>query len=306
MYPLSLFWKEGANMLGIDCASADDAGTADWSKAIEGGPLRFAIVRGAYGDVPDATFDRSWRALENRGGREARTCSYGSRSADMPSRLTPTSRPSVSQARSVHSIGRTFHRRSTSSSRPRRDGKERSNCRPGARVGRGRVAGPVRRIRHCTDDYTSARVWSEDLNDVPAPDFLESPLWLAKPWPWAVRSKAQLDTAVFADGKLNPAVPSPWGNQWFIHQYQGDALGFPGFASTVDINRFRPILPGSVGDHVKWIQRHLGACESGVFDAATQGAVVAFQRANALTADGIAGPRTFALLCRNAQSVQPS
>jgi peptidoglycan hydrolase-like protein with peptidoglycan-binding domain len=145
--------------------------------------------------------------------------------------------------------------------------------------------------------YTSERIWVEEFDNAPAPRLIESPLWLAKPWPWAVRTLARRDAAFFADGRHDPRVPRPWGSQWFIHQYQGDALGFPGFSATVDINRFRTTSDGAAGDHVKWMQRRLGIDESGAFDAATREAAVAHQSANGLVADGIVGPKTFASLC---------
>src|SRR5262249_47409417 len=100
-------------------------------------------------------------------------------------------------------------------------------------------------------------------------------------------------------GRLDPPVPPPWGDatNWWVHQYQGDALGFPGFSSTVDVNRFNPMVQGAAGDRVKWVQRRLGLAESGELDETMRKKVVAHQRAKGLTPDGIIGPRTFATLC---------
>src|SRR4249919_1120856 len=73
--------------------------------------------------------------------------------------------------------------------------------------------------------YTSARVWREDLANLPAPDLVESPLWLARYPFW--KGTAVYDPRHFAGGRLNPPVPPPWGDptNWWIHQYQGDAVG---------------------------------------------------------------------------------
>jgi GH25 family lysozyme M1 (1,4-beta-N-acetylmuramidase) len=95
--------------------------------------------------------------------------------------------------------------------------------------------------------YTSARVWRDDLKNLPAPEMEDSPLWAVrypfKPGP------PRRDSAAFDDGALDPRVPPPWrdpGN-WWIHQYQGDAVGFPGFNGKVDMNRFQPMIKGANG-----------------------------------------------------------
>jgi peptidoglycan hydrolase-like protein with peptidoglycan-binding domain len=108
------------------------------------------------------------------------------------------------------------------------------------------------------------------------------------------------DAAAFASGKLDPPVPPPWGDagNWWIHQYQGDATNFPGFSGNVDMNRFNVAFKGARGARVRWIQRRLGVTENGAFDAATEGAVRAFQDDNDLVSDGVVGPRTFAYLAR--------
>ena len=94
-------------------------------------------------------------------------------------------------------------------------------------------------------------------------------------------------------------VPRPWGDatNWWIHQYQGDALGLPGFTGTVDMNRFATTAPGARGDRVKWMQRRLGIAQSGAFDATTEAALRAFQATNGVAATGVVDLATFALLC---------
>jgi len=141
--------------------------------------------------------------------------------------------------------------------------------------------------------YTSGRVWHEDLKDLPAPDLIESPLWLAR-YPYK-KGKAVLHPKAKA-----PPIPKPWGDatNWWIHQYQGDATGLPGFPSgNVDLNRFHMMTAGESGDRVKWVQRRLGITESGTFDAAMEKALRAFKAKKGLPSDAVIDPATFAYLC---------
>lgn len=152
--------------------------------------------------------------------------------------------------------------------------------------------------------YTSARVWKEDLRNLPAGAMRASPLWLAKPWPWAIHTPANLSGDRFTNGANDPAVPPPWGDNgnWWIHQYQGDAFPMTGFKNTVDLNRFNVMRQGERGDRVKWVQARLGGAISpwtdvdGIFGSHTLESVKAFQREHLLVADGAIGPKTFATL----------
>lgn len=146
--------------------------------------------------------------------------------------------------------------------------------------------------------YTSARVWKEDLDNLDAPDLVESPLWLARYY-GDVRQPATLSAALFADGRHDPPIPPPWGDHdnFWMHQYRGDALGVPGMSNTVDLNRFNSLREGTRGERVKWTQRRLGIPPSGHFDDAMARAVIAYQRDHQLDPDGVIGPRTFARLC---------
>jgi peptidoglycan hydrolase-like protein with peptidoglycan-binding domain len=144
--------------------------------------------------------------------------------------------------------------------------------------------------------YTSARVWNEGLANLPAPDLAESPLWV-KYYPFR-KGPVRRDPRAFAGGRLDPPVPPPWGDagNWWIHQYQGDAVGVPGFSSTADMNRFNTTIRGAAGGRVRWVQRRLGVPPNGVFDAATELALRAFQQNKGVAADGELDPRTFAFL----------
>ena len=147
--------------------------------------------------------------------------------------------------------------------------------------------------------YTSQNVWNQ-LSDPLAPDLSESPLWV-KDYPFNP-GPPRLSWPV-----PPPRLPRPWqertkpvpkGNNWWIHQYQGDATGLPGFSTAkVDMNRFNTMVRGEVGDRVKWVQVRLGIAQSGVFDASMEIALRAFQRSNGLVESSIIDPRTFAYLC---------
>lgn len=144
--------------------------------------------------------------------------------------------------------------------------------------------------------YTSARVWHEDLHDLPAGEMVDSPLWLAKPWPKEIRTRPDLEGSIFATGKLDPVVPLPWGaGCWWMHQYQGDAIGLSGFPNTVDLSRFRSMKLGEQGPRVEWASGRLGK-KTMVFDARMRQAVIALQAEAGIAQDGVIGPVTFSHL----------
>lgn len=146
--------------------------------------------------------------------------------------------------------------------------------------------------------YTSDRVWREDLGNMPAGEMADSPLWVAKPWPWQVHSRAQLSDTPFQTGRWQPPVPKPWGaGNWWLHQYQGDAYPAPGFSNTVDLSRFNMMVVGDSGPRVEWVQRRLGMAVTGVYDGAMAGRVLEFQKNSKLVADAVIGPKTFAAIC---------
>jgi hypothetical protein len=159
--------------------------------------------------------------------------------------------------------------------------------------------------------YTSRRVWDgEDqdaldadgrvvaaagvgLGSVAALALAHCPLWLAQ-YHVGYRQPAKLDAS-----PPWPPTPAAWGegNHW-VHQEQGDATGVPGFSSTIDLNRFRPMYLGETGPRVRWIQQRLGLVEGapGVCDSVTCDAIAEYQAAVGLEADRVIGPRTFARL----------
>lgn len=139
--------------------------------------------------------------------------------------------------------------------------------------------------------YTSTRVWKEDLGDLDSQPFESSPLWIKTGYVYKAGNRPHPESCPATPGEL----PRPWqpsrvlGPGAWVHQYQGDAKGYPGFSSTVDCNRFlvrdctkQAVQPGS------WIAQRLATynCSD----------VVTFQRACGLSVDGVIGPATFAML----------
>lgn len=296
--PFSEMGDHRCMIFGIDTASVAGNRNPDWMKAKATGPISFALIRSNFGTTPDKSFSREWPRIRDaglvRGAYLFLRFPRGRKSA-------PT--PEDQAAAAIDTIG----------------DLEEGDLPPALDVefpGNGRSETGLS-VQACMEGvqqawealqaaygcpplvYTSARVWRDDLKNAPVNGLGDSPLWLAR-FPFRLGRPAIRDASVFDDGAHDPPVPKPWGDAglWWIHQYQGDALEFPGFNGKVDMNRFNAARPGSRGDRIGWLQRRLGIAETEVFDSATQAAVRAFQTARELSADGIVGPRTFAFLAR--------
>jgi hypothetical protein len=134
--------------------------------------------------------------------------------------------------------------------------------------------------------YTSLQQWLDHFGDLDAPALGACPLWLKTPYYW----KARRPPDVHNVGPLGE-LPRPWkahgsAGAW-AQQFQGDALGWSGFSSTVDLSTF---LPAQAGDpRWSWVV-------SRFFSKAPN--LPAWQSTHGLAADGIVGPRTFAALCQ--------
>lgn len=138
--------------------------------------------------------------------------------------------------------------------------------------------------------YTSARVWAEDLKNRPAEALGHLPLWVKTPY--VVRARQPVTLAGLAADVSSGLIPPPWHGRAWIQQFQGDAVGFPGFSSTVDVNRFLPYrdTPGDTSHHdprADWVHSRLAGRS-----------IQAYQEANGLVPDGVVGPKTFAVLAR--------
>ena len=280
-------------IVGIDYASVDGNRPPDFNaiKAAArsaGSSVGFAILRGAWGTSPDDTIGRDWKRASDagivcgaylylrlpKGGYKESAEDQVHVFADVVGALTdrnlvPTI--DVEDSGLPAQVELDFVRRAWESMRS--------------------IYGVPPMI------YTSNRVWVEDLKNLPAGDMVDSPLWLAKPWPWVVHAPAVLSGDPFKGGKYDPTVPQSWGpKNWWIHQYQGDARPVPGFSNTVDLSRFNLMRQGETGARVAWVQRRLGMIADGQFSAAMATRVKAFQVQSHLDADAVIGPKTFAAI----------
>ena len=284
-------------IFGVDTASVAGNRNPDWTKAKALGPIGFACVRSNYGTAPDKVFARDWPLL-----KEAGLVRGAYLFLRFPRGGKPAPPPEAQAAAAIATIGDLEDGDLPPTVDVEFPGKGRSETGLSAPacLERVRVACAALADRYGVPPliYTSARVWRDDLANLPADDLTDSPLWLARYFFKA--GPAVRDAALFAGGKLDPPVPRRWGDagDWWIHQYQGDATKLPGFTGRVDMNRFNVAFKGTRGARVGWAQRRLGIAETGKFDTATDGAVRSFQKDRGLVADGVIGPRTFAYLAR--------
>lgn len=155
--------------------------------------------------------------------------------------------------------------------------------------------------------YTSHVQWhdSNGLGGPDSPELDDVILW--QKTPYRLQARQPLDTVPTREPHFGAAawdthdywkVPRPWTDQdLWIHQYQGDCLGFPGFDKTVDVNHFHDVsaTTGSLMQ-VKWLQRRLNLLQTGWWDTRTGDAVRLFQSSRGLVADGVVGVATFSAL----------
>jgi len=131
--------------------------------------------------------------------------------------------------------------------------------------------------------YTAPYFWKDTVGN--PPDFVDYPLWIAH------------------YGVETPQVPATWGGKnWLIHQYAGDVSNIPGVSGDGDLNRFNTIQQTLSGSLIKDIQQRLknlnkpeydpGNVDGG-FGLKTKNAIIAFQKAHNLQADGIVGVKTW-------------
>lgn len=97
-------------------------------------------------------------------------------------------------------------------------------------------------------------------------------------------------------------APPVWDRAgvWF-QQHDGDAVGFPGFSKTVDVDRFFG-LDAPQGDtlvsdpRVTWLQGKLGVPQNGTYGPVTEAAVRALQGRSNLPQTGAVDVATFAVV----------
>jgi GH25 family lysozyme M1 (1,4-beta-N-acetylmuramidase) len=288
---------DGSLVLGLDTASVGENRDPDWGRAASGAGIRFGIIRSNWGTYPDPTFGRDWPKMKAAGMVRGAYLflrfhhpKYGAapdpaaQAKTLCQKVGPLEQSDLPPSLDVEFPGGLAATRSSA-----------EVCLEGVRK-----AWKVLKEFYGAAPlvYTSGRVWHEDLQDLAAPDLRESPLWLAR-YPYR-KGPAVLNPTIFAGGKNSPPVPKPWGDadNWWIHQYQGDAVRLPGFPSgNVDLNRFNVLKAGARGDRVRWVQRRLGVAETGGLDPETERALRAFREAKGLGAAPEVDLRTFAFLC---------
>lgn len=295
-------------MIGIDTASVAGNKPIDWHKARKAG-VEFAIHRVSYGSWKDRTFANEWDRI-----KEAGVVRGAYAFLRFPRKGKPPVPSPAEQAKAFcHHLGAVEPGDLPIALDVEFPGKGRADTgRTASQLLQGvRKAWQVLRSQYGVPPllYTSARVWLDDLSNLAAPDLVESPLWLA-------RYYVKTGKAVFTKGAgilQQPPVPPPWAGEdekrtvyrnmkytcdnWWFHQYQGNATKCPGFSGKVDMNLFIPVSLGAKGERVRWIERRLNIPVTGEYTKVTEQAVQNFQATKPLITDGIVNVRTFAYLC---------
>lgn len=269
-------------ILGVDYASVDENAAPDFAAAKKYG-VSFVIVRGTYGTWLDPCVQRDWEAIKNNGlirGAYMFPAYTGDPVAQAkgfcktigplgPGDLPPT----LDVEFPGHGIADT--------------GKT-----PAQALAWLEAAAQVLLDTYGTlINYTSGRVWHEDLHDIQSKLFSQSHNWLAR-YTYGTHQAPHLD------GNLLPGVVPPQlgdADDYWIQQVQGDAWYVPGFKQ-VDLNVFRVLAQGAKGERVRFVQRVIGLpteAQDGGLGSETVAAVIGYQQRKGLTADGIVGLKTF-------------
>jgi hypothetical protein len=276
--------------LGPDVASVDGLGDRpDWSKAKWDGHAQFVILRATYGSVPDSKYKQYAAQLQllNIPFSAYGFLRFG---ANMPS-------PETQGHALLDQVGTISRRRfppaiDVEGSRGGLTSAEQLDwvIRAATTVRNGIGAWPLL--------YTSRVYWIDPagLSNLHAPELAECLGWW-KHWPYPEKTAAHYDPNEIA--KLaEPPCPPPWGNQWGVHQFQGDALHYPGLINTCDINRVHVSQQNDSNDTVRWIQRRAGGLiVDGQFGPKTAMRIAEIQKDNGLVVDSIVGLATMSVLC---------
>jgi len=150
--------------------------------------------------------------------------------------------------------------------------------------------------------YTSYNQWY-DLGLPQAPWASRCPLWIKtayrleakQPVDQVAPKQPHVDYDAMHDPRNHERIPPPWHDAgWWFHQWQGDAVGFPGASKTVDMDHFHTAQKGDSDSRIKMLRRKLGLKDGVVFDDDLDAAVRQFQKDSGLLVDGVVGPATFA------------
>jgi peptidoglycan hydrolase-like protein with peptidoglycan-binding domain len=285
--------------LGIDTYGLDGNRIRDWARAKAQVPISFAFFRSNFGTFPDTAYKKEWPRIKSAGLIGGAYLFLRFPNPEVDKKYGPSPAPAKQAQALIDTVGR-IH---PSDFPPTIDvefpngGREITGMTAQECLDHVRIAWKVLKdyYRAAPIIYTSERVWREELKNLRALDLIESPLWL-KDYPFR-EGPARYSKEVV---RFKPRVPAHWGDitNWWIHQYQGDAVKLPGFATgNVDMNRFNTLVKGASGDQVKWVQRRLGITVNGLFDAAMETALARFQHSRNLPATPVVDPQTFAYLC---------
>jgi hypothetical protein len=267
--------------IGIDTASVDENGNPYWERAAMPGHCRFVGLRAAEGMTPDPSYPTYRRQLD------ALAIPNFPYLRLVPGvTLTPPDQVMFAIKTVIGVLNQTYFPLALDIEGDRR-GLTAAQWRDWV-VQAAIVARDIMGVYPML--YTSRTYWADPdgMNGLPAPELVHCLGWW-KFWPYPVDADAVYDPAT-VDQLHPPPVPTPWGGQWGIQQYQGDAVNYPGFRSTVDMNRLHIVREGDTGDTVKWIQRRLkNLVIDGIFGPKTAEAVRGFQTLKRIAADGIVG-----------------
>ena len=284
--PSNLIRSASMATIGIDIASVDGNGTPDWSAAQKQGHLRFVGLRAVEGLTPDTWYPTYRRQLDAIG---VPNFPYLIMTANLG---TPED-----QANKALDVVGTLNDHYF----PLALDVEGSRHGLTAAEWLDWVTRAYRVIKKALGVppllYTSRTYWidPDGMNNLPAPELADCLGWW-KYWPYPVDTQAVYDPAV-VDKLAAPPAPPPFGNAWGVQQFQGDGINYPGFRSTVDMDRLHMQKQGDINDSVKWVQARLpGLVIDGDFGTETTKAVKTFQAQKKITADGIVGLDTTQLL----------
>lgn len=268
--------------IGIDIASVDENGTPDWGKARHEGHLQFVGLRAVEGVTPDPWYPAYRQQLD---------------AIDIPHfpyliMRANLATPEAQAQKALEVIGT-----------PNRHYFPLALDVEGSRHGltAAQWLDWVVRAKQVIQKeigvppllYSSRNYWidPDGMNNQQAPELADCAGWW-KFWPHPIRSGAIYDP-ILVDKLAPPPPPPPWNGQWLIQQFQGDARDYPGFKSTIDMDRIHVQRQGATGESVKWIQRRLPALVvDGIFGKKTTDAVKTFQEAKGIAVDGIVGLTT--------------
>lgn len=272
--------------IGIDIASVDDNGTPSWSTAQQQGGLRFVGLRAVYGVTADPWYPTYRTQLDAIG---VPNFPYLIMTANLDT-------PEAQAEKLLDVVGtlNTHYFPAALDVEGNRNGLTAAEwldwvIRAYTVIKNAIGVPPVL--------YSSHEYWvdPDGMDNLPAPQIADCLPWV-KYWPYPVDSQAVYAAATI-DALPAPPPPPPFGNAWILQQTQGDAIHYPGFKSTVDIDRLNVQQQGASGDSVKWVQARLpGIAIDGAFGPATATAVKTFQAQRKITADGIVGLDTTQLL----------